>query len=141
MSGPCRRNCKRIRQRRLHTPCKKRRFAETALAQAKAWAKAKAKMTPEDSPCIDAKELRAAEVASNNTITLYRHSMGMADALVATTASDADWEWLREPKPMFAKLRSKMQRVRDCTSLNALCSTIRWPRRSGSCPRQSTSIQ
>ena len=62
------------------TPCKKRRFAETRLAKAKAEAKAKAKMTPEDSPCIDAKELRSAEFASNTTITLCRHSMGMADA-------------------------------------------------------------
>ena len=85
------------------TPCKKRRFAESEPAKAKA----KAKLTP----CID-----AAEVASNKTITLYRHFMGMADALVATIASDADWEWRREPNPLFAKLRSKMQLVKECTS-------------------------
>ena len=91
------------------TPRKKRRFAESEPAKAKA--KAKAKLTPEDSPCID-----AAEVARNKTITLYRHSMGTADALVATVASDADWEWRREPNPLFAKLRSKMQRVKECTS-------------------------
>ena len=42
--------------------------------------------------------------------------MGMSDAFVATIAFDADWEWVREPNPLFAKLRSKMQRVKEYTA-------------------------
>ena len=91
----------------------------------------RAKMTPEDSPCIDAKELHAA-VASNKTIALYRHSMGMADALVAPIACRVGHGYVG-PNPLFAKLRSTMQRVQECTSHFAqhalLNNSMAWQKR------------
>ena len=55
---------------------KKRRAAEADPAKPKAKAKAQSKMTSKDSPCVDAKELRAAEVASTKTITFVSSFYG-----------------------------------------------------------------